>query len=414
MQIAITNGALSLTFSAFGTVTVAVLVLLLGGWVKKKVPFCQKYCLPAPVIGGVIFALVNLILHQTGIVSITLATAYQNDFQFMFFTIVGFGASIALLKRGGGKLIKYFLLVGLLIVGQSVVGVFASDLAHVPRIFGILCGPASLAGGHGSVAAYGQMLEDMGYTGSLVVGMAAATFGLITGSLFGGPLADRLIRKNNLKNTDLESKLSDVQNEAAEITSSGTSKSVNVQSIFVHIAVIGIFMTLGNYLGNILGSLTGVSLPGFVGPMIIAFIARNLNERIHFININDAILDKMSAISLGIFLSMVMISLHLWELFALALPMMIILGIELVFTLLFIYFVVFRVMGKDFDSAVMCSGLTGHGLGATPNGIANMESMSEKYGVSKLAFLIVPIVGGFLQDIFLVPINVFLINWLGK
>ncbi|NLW43357.1 MAG: sodium:glutamate symporter, partial [Tissierellia bacterium] len=143
------------------------------------------------------------------------------------------------------------------------------------------------------------------------------------------------------------------------------------------------------------------------------FVVRNFNEKFNWFNVNQTLLDSMSDISLGIFLSMAMISLKLWELFELAIPLLIILSVLLAFTLIFVYFVVFTILGKDFDSAVMCAGLIGHGLGATPNAIANMESVSEKYGVSRVAFLIVPIVGGFLQDLFLVPVNVFLINLFG-
>lgn len=421
MSISMSEGILSLVFSEMGTVTLAVLVLLLGNYIKSRIYFFEKYCIPAPVIGGIIFSVLNLIFHQSNLVSITLTKTYQDDFMFMFFTIVGFGASIALLKEGGPKLIKYFVLTGVLISLQGIFGILSASLAGVDQMLGIIAGPASLAGGHGSVAAYGQMLEDIGHTGVMVTGMAAATFGLIGGSIFGGPLCERLVQKHNLKSTSKDGLENDVttidttKNKKKKVTirHNVDTGEVLLNELFKHIAIIGLFMTLGNYLGTILGNLLSISLPGFVGPMLIAFTVRNLNEKYEWFQVNQVLLDKMSDLSLGIFLAMAMISLNLWELFDLAIPLLIILTLELILTLLFIYYIAFRILGKDFDSAVMCAGLTGHALGATPTGMANMESVSSKYGVSRLAFLIVPIVGGFLQDMFLVPINVLLINLFG-
>ena len=192
-----------------------------------------------------------------------------------------------------------------------------------------------------------------------------------------------------------------------------------MHSVFTHLALIGSFIVLGGILGNHLsiglGTLTGgkISLPGFCGPMLVAFVVRNVNEKFHFLVPNDKILHIMEELSLGIFLSMAMISLKLWELVKLAVPMVIILILELTAVLAFIYLLVFRLLGRDYEAAACCAGLCGHSFGATPNGIANLKSVSEQFGYPAMAFLIVPIVGGFLQDIFLVPVNVFLINLFG-
>lgn len=440
MGFGISEGNLQLEFTAFGTVIIAVLLLLLGYQIKKRVKFCQKYCLPAPVIGGALFAFANLMFHLTGRFSIGLDSSYQNDMQFMFFTIVGFGASFTLLKKGGKKLILYFLLTGALILLQTFLSIVGANITGIPKVYGLLCGPIPLAGGHGSVAAYGEMIENLGYDGGIVVGMAAATFGLIIGSFFGGPLCARLVRKYHLQ------PVSDIQGGAAsgiadnKLTTKaggqideacpagthlpdrdkdgGAAGEVTVQAIFKHLALIGGFMViggvLGTYLGKGLSGLTGgsISLPGFCGPMLAAFLVRNVNDKVSLFHVNEKILSVMEELSLGIFLTMAMISLKLWELASLAVPMLVILLIETAAVLLFIYFVVFRLMGKDYNAAACCAGLCGHGFGATPNGIANLGSVSERFGYPKLAFLIVPIVGGFLQDIFLVPVNVFLINFL--
>lgn len=415
MSIGIENGAFGINFSAFGTVVLAVFVLLLGVAIKKKWKFAQIYCIPTPVIGGVIFAVLNLLCHVSGAVSIGLDTAYQNDFQYMFFTIVGFGASISLLKKGGSKLLIYFVMVGVIIVLQSAIGVSMAKLVGLPAVFGIVCGPAPLAGGHGSVAAYAQMLEDLGYDGAMVAGMAAATYGLIVGSFFGGPLGERLIRKNHLKTPVGLTVESALKEEDAAVEAA--SEKVTADLIFKHIALIGGFMVLGSLLGTYLSkglaALTGnaISLPGFCGPMIVAFVFRNINEKAKWIRINDTVLSGMEDLSLGIFLSMAMIGLKLWQIIDLALPMLAILAVETVVILAVIYFVVFRVMGRDYEAAACCSGLCGHGFGATPNGVANLGAIADRFGYPKMAYIIVPIVGGFLQDLFLVPINVLLINW---
>lgn len=421
MSFQLINGSLNLQFGAFGTVILAVLTLLLGNAVKKHSGFCRKYCIPSPVIGGVLFALLHLLFYLTGMLELNLDTAYQNDMQYMFFTIVGFGASFSLLKKGGKKLILYFILTGILILLEACIGILGAKITGISAIYGIICGPAPLAGGHGSVAAYGEMLEGAGYQGAMVTGMAAATFGLIAGSFFGGPLCSRLIRRNKLKtpSTAVQTKASVSLSENASGDASSANTEITMHSVFTHLALIGSFIVLGGILGNHLsiglGTLTGgkISLPGFCGPMLVAFVVRNVNEKFHFLVPNDKILHIMEELSLGIFLSMAMISLKLWELVELAVPMVIILILELTAVLAFIYLLVFRLLGRDYEAAACCAGLCGHSFGATPNGIANLKSVSEQFGYPAMAFLIVPIVGGFLQDIFLVPVNVFLINLFG-
>lgn len=420
MSFQVLGGNLGFTFSAFGTVVLAVLMLLLGSAIKRRSGFCQRYCIPAPVIGGVFFALANLLFHVTGCISITLDNTYQNDMQFMFFTIVGFGASFRLLRRGGKKLVVYFLLTGLLIILQAGVGILGATITGISPIYGIICGPAPLAGGHGSVAAYGEMLEGLGHSGAMVAGMAAATFGLIAGSFLGGPICERLVRRDKLQ-TPGPGGATQAQHTAIEPdeTEQAPTNEVSVQSMFFHLALIGGFMVIGGivgtYLGKGLSALTGgnISLPGFCGPMLVAFLVCNLNDHFRWFRVNDRVLHGMEELSLGIFLSMAMISLELWQLVDLAIPMLVILFMELVMIVAYLYFVVFRCMGRDYEAAACCAGLCGHGFGATPNGIANLGSVSERFGYPTLAFLIVPIVGGFLQDIFLVPVCVMLINLFG-
>ncbi|MFY9189112.1 MAG: sodium/glutamate symporter [bacterium] len=408
MDFEIVDGILNLKLSAMGTLTLASLLLLFGGMIKKRVPAFQKVCLPTAVLGGVPFAVLNLFLWKANIIKIGLDTVNQPDFMNMFFTIVGFGASLAMVKKGGFKLVVYLCITGGLIAGQGFLGMATAKLVGASPLLGIICGPLTLSQGHGYAASFGQMLEDMGHSGSVVVGMAAATFGLVAGSLLGGPSADRLIRRNKIDYSKVGTKASIATD--APVSEHETSKPVGMGNIIVYLALIGSFMTVGSYVGKLLGNTFNVSLPGFMGPLLCAFITRNIIDLVHPIHFDDVLLGKMSDLALSIFLSMALMSLRLWELFDLAIPMIVILVVETLFTLLYVYFIAFRLLGSDFDAAAMSAGLIGHGLGATPNALANMEAVAEKYRFSETAFLIVSLVGAFLQDIFAIPLLVYFTN----
>lgn len=405
MNFMMDNGSLFLNFNAIGTLTIGVLLLLLGQFLKKKINFLQRMCIPAPVVGGFVFAILNSVLWSFDILKIKFDTLYQSPFMVIFFITVGLSASIKLFKKGGRLLPIYFTLTAIMILIEAAVGVGMAHLLNIPHILGVISGPASLAGGHGSVASYGQIIEDMGHSGVLVVGMAAATFGLISGSLFGGPICKRLIVKYNLKLEDDnfdDSGLQDITN--------APNDSVDVQTFMKHLAIITVCMTIGGVITSIIKDMSNFILPAFVGPVIVAILLRNINDKFKVLNINMGLIEKISDVSLGIFLSMALMSLRLWELVGLAGPLSIILIAEIAILLLYVYFVAFRVLGSNFDAAVMCAGLIGHGTGATPNAMANMGSIAERYGKSKRAFIIVPLVGGFMQDWILIPTVLYLIN----
>lgn len=401
MSFEMIDGIATLSFDAIGTVAVALWVLLCGAALKKRIKFFRTYCIPAPVIGGTLYALLNLFLHVSGVFSVKLTSTYQADLQNLFFVCVAFGLSLSLLKMGGPRLVKYAACTIVLIILQGVVGVFASEAVGLPGAFGVVLGPAPLAGGHGNVAAYGQFLEDGGFTGAMAAGVAAACFGLVTGSFFGGPLARGLIKKYGLINTAQENR----KNEEV-----GTKKEFTVQEIFYHVAILGAALSVGGFLGKIVAAKVGISVPTFTGGMILGLIFRFLDDKTHCLKLNDQILEKIQSFTLSIFLSMAMISLNLWQLAELAVPMMIVLTVELVMTLAFIRFVVFPACGKDFDSATMCAGLCGHGLGATPNGLANMDSITEEYGYSAVPYLSVTVTGGIIASWTLVVVNSFMVN----
>ncbi len=409
MTFAIEEGIFTINLSAIATVAVALLMLLLGQSIKHRVEFFRKYCIPAPVIGGVIFAFLNLLLHQTNLVNIVMDSSYQGDMQNLFFTCVGFGITFSLAKKGGSRLVKYFIMAAILAVLQGAVGVVTAKAVGAEEWLGLMCGPAALSGGHGNAAAYGSILDGMGHSAS-VVGMAAATFGLVSGGFFGGPLAERLIRKNNLvKNSNAEEDaLAD--HFADQKVENGL---ITTHEIFKHVALLATLLGLGIMIKFGFKQLWNISIPDYAGSALLACIVANINEKAQFFKVNGKIMSGIQDFTLGVFLSIAMISLKLWQLIGLAIPMLIILCVGLIVTLAFLNFLVFPVCGKDFDAAIMCAGMAGHGLGASPTGFANMDSVTQKYGESKISYLCVTVVGGILMDWVLLVLNTTMVSLFG-
>ena len=383
------------------TIFLAVALLVLGTFIVKKAGFLQKFCIPAPVVGGLLFAVVATALKTSGLVEITLDTSLQSLFMLTFFTTVGLGASFSLIKLGGKLLVIYWLACGFLALAQNVIGVSLASAFGIHPLIGMMAGAVSMEGGHGAAAAFGQTLEDMGIQSALAIGMAAATFGLVAGGLVGGPTVKYLVSKYHLKPTETEEAIEKGEEKVQPITS---------HSFFIQVLLITFCMALGTYLGALFSSATGFVLPGYVGAMFVAVIVRNIVDKLKPNVIDMKSINLISDVTLGIFLSMALMSIKLWEVAELALPMLVIVFAQVVFIVLFGAFVLFRLLGKNYDAAVMVAGFTGHGLGATPNAMANMAAVTGRFGPSRKAYLVVPIVGAFLIDVFGMPIIITTIN----
>lgn len=392
-------------FDQVTTIFFALAVFMLGTFLNYKMPFLNKFCIPAPVVGGLLFALVITLLRGFDIVVINLDTSLQNLFMLTFFTTVGLGASFKLLKVGGKLLIIYWLACGFLALAQNVIGVSMAKLLHLDPLIGVMVGAVSMEGGHGAATAFGSTIEEMGIEGALSIGLAAATVGLVAGGLIGGPIVKFLINKYQLKPTEAE----EISNEAMGEVPRQNEK-INSRSFMVQVFIIVFCMAVGTYLGDSFTSWTGFVLPGYVGAMFVAVIVRNIIERVSEDVIQMKSIGIIGDITLGIFLSMALMSIQLWEIVDLALPLLLIILVQVIFMVLFSIFVLFKMFGKNYDAAVMIGGFTGHGLGATPNAIANMDAVVSKFGPSRKAFLIVPLVGAFLIDVFAVPIIITTIN----
>ena len=373
--------------NVYQTTGLAMLLFALGTVLVNKIGFLKKCCIPAPVVGGLLFAILNCVLYMGGIVEITFDTTLQSIFMVWFFTSVGYNASFKLLAKGAVAVCIFLALAAGMQVIQNLVGVGLAGVFGLDPRLGLCMGSIPLVGGHGTAASWGPMLEKLGCAGANVVGIAAATYGLCAGSLMGGPVAKSLIAKYNLKST---AKAEVVDADANKVDKDVYGKQMMTAFVLL-IAAAGVGMYITAFLSQF------ITLPSYIGPMIIAVIVRNVADMMNIELPSDAI-DASANVCLSIFLSLALMTLKLWQLIDLALPMICILALETVVMFCLARFVVFKVMGSDYDAAVLVAGFCGFGMGATPNAMANMQVITEKFGPSPKAYLVVPIVGGMFVD----------------
>lgn len=380
----------SLSLDMYQTVALAVIVLYIGGWLKRKINFLEKFCIPSPVIGGLLFAILSCILYVTGTVELQFDETLKTVCMVMFFTSVGFQANLKVLKSGGISLLVFLGCVIALIISQNALAIGLSKLLNISPLIGLCTGSIPMVGGHGTAGAFGTVLEDFGLQGAATLCTAAATFGLIAGSLLGGPIGRRLILKNNLLDTVVEEDDTFLVEEA--------HKHHRATSMYAPAAYqLAIAMGIGTVISMLL-SKTGMTFPIYIGAMIVAAIMRNVSEftgkfTIHMGEIND-----IGGICLSLFLGIAMITLKLWQLASLALPLVILLIGQVIFMALFAYFVIYNIMGRNYDAAILSAGACGFGMGATPNAMANMQALTSKFAPSVKAYILVPIVGSMFAD----------------
>ena len=389
---------------------VGTLLYYLGKYLKSRIRFLQTYCIPNPVIGGILFALINLALHQAGGSAIKLDTVQQSFFMNMFFTSVGFTASFALLKKGGRGVVTLTIVCAVLIALQDIIGVFMAKLFGLHPLLGLCAGSIPLVGGHGTSGAFGPMFESMGVSRANTVAIAMATFGLISGSLMGGPVAHRLLVKYNLKSSDVVG--SDTENSTSSMEEA-ESVPMSPEKFMLGTGEILIAMGLGTIVTKFFNSI-GLVFPGYIGSMLVAALIRNIADTVKGIDVPMQEVGTMGDVGLNIFLSMALMSLRIWELFDIAGPLSAIALAQVVLMALFTTFVVFNVMGRDYDAAVMASATCGFGMGATPNAMANMSAITSVYGPSPKAFFVVPLVGAMFIDFVNSSIIMVFVNIFGK
>jgi ESS family glutamate:Na+ symporter len=373
------------------TLSLSVIIFVLGEYVKRKFRILEQFCIPSPVIGGIIFSIVSLIGYVTRSYSFEFDETLKNVALTAAFTSIGFSASLKLLKKGGIQVIIFLLISMVLVVAQNALGIGLASLFNLHPYIGLATGSTALVGGPGTSGAFGPLFEQAGVKGAAAVAMASATFGLVMGSLVGGPVGKSLIEKSKLiQKTSIDEDSSTLTTAARELN----SHSLLYSAVIIVIAM-GIGTIISGWLHN-----AGLTFPPYIGGMLAAAIIRNIFDIFHKKLIVEEV-ETLGNIALVFFLSMALMSLKLWQLYELALPMLIILSAQVLLMVIFAYSIVFRVMGKDYDAAVMASGTCGFGLGATANAIANMEALTEKYDIkASRAFFIVPLVGSLFIDFF--------------
>lgn len=393
-----------ITLDMYASAGVGVAALLLGMLLTRKIPFLRRYCIPAPVSGGLIVSLLTLVLYILAGVECKFDGTVKDLCMMLFFTSVGFQCDLKELRKGGRPLIVLTALVAVLIIVQNFISLGIAKGLGLNPLVGMAAGSIPMSGGHGTSGGFSPLLEEMGLTGASSITMAAATFGLVAGSLLGGPLGEALIRRHHLAEPSSPGNVL-VSVEAGEASASARqvrslSKEDAFRGYLVGACMLMIAMALGSGVSKLL-ALTGITFPTYFGSLLAACALRNIvgisPKWTSRLNVAEVV--SIGDISLQLFLGMAMASLRLWELASLALPLALILAAQVAFMALYAAFVAFPLLGRNYDGAVMVSGLCGFGLGATPNAMANMSAVCFKYRYAVNPFIVVPIIGAMFLDI---------------
>lgn len=409
MTFEVVDNLFTINLNSVLTLALAAILLLIGYVLVRKINFLAKFCIPAPVVGGFLFMLITWIGHTTGSFTFVFDDPFQSVFMLAFFTTVGLGASLKLLKSGGKLLIIYWLVCGVVSIIQNCIGMGISAATGLEPPYALLASAISMIGGHGAALSYGDSFVEMGYPIAKTVGAAAATFGLISAVLIGGPLGRLLIERHHLKPSN-----EDFVTDAANVNATEGNEKLTSFELIQNVVVIILCMAAGSLIAGWIKSLINLSFPSYVGAMFVAVIVRNLNEKLHFYHFDFALTDGIGTVMLNLFLSLALMTLKLWEIADLVGGVLLVVLCQVIFLALASYFIIFRILGADYDAAVMCAGLCGHGLGATPSAIVNMTAVNDRYGYSRKAMMIVPIVGAFLVDIIYQPQTITFISMFVK
>ncbi|RKW44430.1 MAG: sodium/glutamate symporter [Lautropia sp.] len=402
------------------TLIVATLVLLVGRLMVDRIKFLQDFNIPEPVAGGLLAAVIIYILHVSTGVSFAFDKGLQDSFMLIFFSSIGLSADFSRLKAGGVGLVLFLLVVSAFIVVQNVVGVGLAGALGLDPIIGLVTGSITLTGGHGTAGAWGKVLEEQHHiVGATDLGMASATFGLVLGGLIGGPVARKLVNKMGMKpsakaaqaHDTADTAIDDVFEHAHQRRLITANAAVETMALFAACLAFSALMTTPEVKSFLPSWFT---LPQFVWALLFGVLLRNFLTSAFKVNMFDRAIDVFGNASLSIFLGIALLNLKLWQLLDLALPMLIILAVQTAIMALYAYFATYRFMGKDYDAAVLAAGHCGFGLGATPTAVANMQSVTERFGPSHKAFLIVPMVGAFFIDFVNAFILTGFVNFLGK
>ena len=383
------------------TLLLAVVLLVVGQKIRDKYEFFTKYCLPSAVIGGLLFSIITLVLYQFNIANFTFDRTLQTFFMNAFFAASGCGAGLGLLKKGSKQVVIFIVLAAVLAFLQNLVAVGVGTVVGVQPLIALMTGSIPMTGGHGNAAAFAPIAQEMGAQGAVSVAVAAATFGLVAGSIIGGPIGNRIITKKGLDKTINNGRGEALSQYELEMASKKELPCLDKKRTTTAIFLIAISLGLGSYIFDFAKvALPNVVLPIHVMCMLAGVIVRNVYDA--FNKKTDEVLyqeiDVAGDISLAVFVSMAIMSMRLWELAQLAVPLLILLAAQIVLVYLFATQITFRAMGKDYDAAVMAVGHVGFSTGAVPVSMTTMKTVCDKYAFSRVAFFVVPLVGGLFSN----------------
>jgi ESS family glutamate:Na+ symporter len=375
----------------------------MGAWLKKRVPVLDRFHIPAPIVGGLVFAVATLALRDR-VVNFDMDLSLRDIFIIAFFTTIGLGASTRLVRQGGMHVVRFFALATAGVVVQNLLGIGLAKAFGYDPLLGLLCGSVSLIGGPATALAFGTTFEKMGMAGASTIGVAAAMFGIVAGGLMGGGVGASLINRYRLTPAGPKKAGAAGAGWAGEEEPEPPLEPVPVAeaeaehpALFATIVTVAVAMGLGTLISAGIERL-GLVLPAYVGAMIAAGIIRNLDDRFGWIGISPRLVEAVGTMSLYVFIVMALLTLQLWELAHLAGPFLAILLAQAILVWLFAGVLVYRLMDRDYDAAVMSTGYVGFALGTTANAIASMNVLVRKFGPAPRAYLVVPIVGAFLID----------------
>jgi ESS family glutamate:Na+ symporter len=394
------------------TLAVAAVVFFAGLQLRRRIQILDRLNIPSAVVGGLVFAVLVLVARDR-VLNLELDTALQPTLNVAFFTTIGMGASVAVLRAGGAQVVTFLLLSIVFCFVQNFLGIAVAGAFGEHPLLGVLVGSVTLVGGPATGLAFAPQFEEAGMQGAAVVAIAAATFGIVCGGIVGGPIGTRLIRRFDLRPGGAGRAAGDELQ--AELTDRDEPLLVRVDEedtpLVRNMVVLALAMGLGSILSRFIQSL-GVTLPAYIGAMAVASVLRNVDDATGWLKIDHKAMEFMGNTALNLFLVVALMNLKLWQLWDLALPLATILLLQVVVVALAAYVVSFRIMGRDYDSAVMASGFIGFVLGTTANAVANMRALVARFGPAPRAFLVVPLVGAFFIDFANALIITLFLNWL--
>jgi ESS family glutamate:Na+ symporter len=387
------------------TLAFSGIVLFVGYWLRRLIPPLARYNIPAPVIGGLLVAIATLLARNSGVTLFEFDITLRDPLMIAFFTSIGFGASFSLLKVGGPMVVKFFLASTVFAILQNVLGVLLALPFKLHPLFGVLAGSVTLTGGPATGLAFAPLFEKAGVLGAATIAVAAPMFGITTGGLIGGPVATFLIDRHKLKkprpavrHIEFETAAEIVEQKLPEPQTVAPADEDEESFVLLkNFVVLLVAMWGGFWLSQFFISL-GFTLPAYIGAMFVAAFIRNIDDLTHIIGLSQRTIDNIGNVALSLFLAMALMTLKLWDLAGLVLPLIVILVAQVVLVTVVCFWPLFQLMGRDYESAVISGGFIGFMLGTMANSMAIMKSLVERYGKAPRAFLAVPMVGAFLVD----------------